>query len=307
MSLTRSRLAGRFPGAQEKFRENGRPDVLGDHQGVAQVEGRGFDGAAEEQQGIIEEIAVVRGAAAVGHDHRHPLLTTGSPGPLPVVRRTRRHVAHQGHVQGPDIDAHLQGRRGDQAIRAAMFGFEILLDLVADLAGHLGRVFLGADHHEGTAHQPHVVVFLVRRLRYGRAVAVVPGAGPASGRSGGQTLAGRAAFPDIALLHHELLGVHLPRRHVPRAFLSASERHLREELGFVGQELPQHRGGRIHVESFGTGSPFFQEGLHCRGALLGDQATGILVVLARREQQAFGAKLPERQQPGLDVRIVLGW
>ena len=39
---------------------------------------------------------------------------------------------------------------------------------------------------------------------------------------------------------------------------------------------------------------------------LGDQATGVVVVLARSEQQAFGPELPQRQQPRLDVRVVLG-
>ena len=122
VSLTRSPWPVGFPDRRSKFRQNGRPDVLGDHQGVAQVEGRGLDGTAQEPQRVIEEIAVVRGAAAVGHDHRHAFFTARSPGPLPVVGRARRHVAHQGHVQGPDVDAHLQGRRGHQAVRPAMFG-----------------------------------------------------------------------------------------------------------------------------------------------------------------------------------------
>ena len=75
--------------------------MLGDHQRVAQVEGRGFDGPAQQPQRVIEEVAVVRGAAAVGHDHGHAFFTARSPGSLPVVRRAWRHVPHQGHVQAP--------------------------------------------------------------------------------------------------------------------------------------------------------------------------------------------------------------
>ena len=37
--------------------------------------------------------------------------------------------------------------------------------LIADLAGNLGRVFLGADHHERAAHQPDIVVLLLRAAR----------------------------------------------------------------------------------------------------------------------------------------------
>ena len=70
-----------------------------------------------------------------------------------------------------------------QLVRAVP-GLEVLLDPVADLAGHLGRVLLGADHHERTAHQPHIVVLLVGLLGDGRAVAVVAGAGRVRGRAG---------------------------------------------------------------------------------------------------------------------------
>ena len=54
------------------------------------------------------------------------------------------------------------------------------------------------------------------------------------------------------------------------------------KLGFFGQELPQHRRGGIHVERVGLSRPFLQEGLDRRGTPLGDQATGVFVVLVRR-------------------------
>ena len=85
-SRTCSPGLSRLRGSQEQLREDRRADVLGDHQRVAEVEGRGLDGAAEEPQRVIEEVAVVVRAAAVGHDDRHPLLTARPPGPLPVVR-----------------------------------------------------------------------------------------------------------------------------------------------------------------------------------------------------------------------------
>ena len=74
------------------------------------------------RSGIVEEVAVMRRAAAVGDHHGHPFLTPGPPGPLPVVGGPRRHVSHQGHVQGPDVDAHFQRRRGDEAVGAPVLG-----------------------------------------------------------------------------------------------------------------------------------------------------------------------------------------
>ena len=164
-------------GPQEQLRQDRRADVLGDHQGVAEVEGRGLDGAAQQPQRVVEEVAIMVRAAAVGDDDRHSLLTTRPSSSLPVVGSPGWDVPHQGHVQDPDVDAHLQRGRGDQAVGLAVPGLEVLLDLVADLAGHLGGVLLGCDHHERSAHQPHVVVLSIGLLGDRRAMAVVAGAG----------------------------------------------------------------------------------------------------------------------------------
>ena len=70
-----------------------------------------------------------------------------------------------------------QGWRSDEAVRSSVGRLEIVLDAVADLAGHLGRVFLGSNHHKRSAHQPDIVIFLIGLLGNRRAVAVVASAG----------------------------------------------------------------------------------------------------------------------------------
>ena len=184
--------------------------MLGDHQWVAEVERRGFDRASQQPQRVVEEVAIMIGPATVGDDDRHPLLTSRPPGTLPVVRCLWWDVPHQCHVQDTNVDAHLQRRRGDQAVRPAVPGLELLLDLVADLARHLGSVLLCCDHDEGALHQPNIVVLLVGLLGDGRTVAVVPCACRVGSLLGRDPLAGGAALFDLAGLDDELLKVHLP-------------------------------------------------------------------------------------------------
>src|SRR5271157_3313455 len=115
-------------------------------------------------------------APAVGDHYRHSLLTTRSSSSLPVIGRARWYIPHQSHVQDPDVHTHLQRGRGDQAVGLAVPGLEVLLDLVADLAGNLGSMLLRCDHDERSAYQPHVVVLSIGLLGDGGPVAVISGA-----------------------------------------------------------------------------------------------------------------------------------
>ena len=159
---------------------------------------------AEKPERVIEEVAVMGRTTAVSDHHGHPFLTTGPSGPLPVVGGTGWHVSHQGHVQGPDVHTEFQGRRGDKAVGPTLGRLEIVFDPIPDFPRHLGRVFLGTDHHERSAHQPNIVVFLIRLLGHRGAVAVVPGTGGIRGRTGRDPLAGGAAILDPARLDDEL-------------------------------------------------------------------------------------------------------
>jgi hypothetical protein len=94
-----------------------------------------------------------------------------------------------------------------QAVGPAGQQLEILLDPVADLAGHLGGVFLRVDHRERSAHQPHVVVFTVGLLRDGVSRAVVPGTGRPGRRARDDPLAGGAALAVRVGRQEQALGV----------------------------------------------------------------------------------------------------
>ena len=172
----------------------------------------------------------MRRAATVRHHNGHSLFTSGPPGPLPVVSSFGRDVSHQSHVERPDVHAHFQGRRSHEAVSATMPRFEVVLDAVADFARNLGRVFLGTHHYERLAHQPHIVVVLLRLLGRGCAVTVVAGTGGIRRLPRGKSLTSGAAFPNIGTLDGEPLQIDLPHVTCQWFLPLRSQCHSGEEL-----------------------------------------------------------------------------
>jgi len=96
---------GRVPRVLVQACDHGRVNVLTHHQFVAEVECRRVD-PPRQQFGRVRKVRpVVRDRAAVREVDGHSVTPTGPTGPLPVVGRQWRHVAHQHGVQLTDVDA----------------------------------------------------------------------------------------------------------------------------------------------------------------------------------------------------------
>ena len=248
--------------------------------------------------------------AAVSHDHRHAFFTS-----VPALPAASSWTARGGTFRiramskAPMFTPISRVGVATRQLVRPLPRLEIVLDPVADFARHLGRVFLGTDHHERSAHQPHIVVLLVGLLGRGRAVAVVAGAG---------RLRGRAAWRirwqvvqrsrDLARLHDQLLRHSPATRRLPRAspcwdrsvtFVSTLASSVSNSQRIVAAASTS--------KCLGICRPISSKGLDRRGTPLGDAGHGrICSVWSAVEQQALGAEFPQRQKPGLDVRIVLG-
>ena len=157
----------RISPAAVQRRDDRRVDMLGHHQIAPQIERWRIDSAAQ-QLGRFREIGPIVGRrAAIGDVHGHAMAAAGAASALPVVRRQRRHVAHQHGVQLADVYAEFQGGRADEAVHAVRFRCPIRLALepvlhpLAVRRGHHRGVLLRAQHGVGAVEQLQIVVVRV--------------------------------------------------------------------------------------------------------------------------------------------------
>src|SRR6266496_804781 len=108
------------------------------HHLVMQVEAGCLDPPTEHARGIFKEVRIMIATPAIGVDNRHTVTTTCTTCTLPVVRWFRRNIPHQHHIESADIYAHLQGRRGNQAIVLAFWLLKLLFNRFTFLCRYLG-------------------------------------------------------------------------------------------------------------------------------------------------------------------------
>ncbi len=135
--------------------EDQAPDVAGDRLQVVEVEPGRRDRPGDDLAGMVEEVAVVGRVAAEPGDDAHPADATRAAGALGVVGRAGGDVPHGDRFQVADVDAHLQGRRAGQQVRAGRRAVhEAVLGLLAVLLGH-GRRVLGGEERRGVVLHGH--------------------------------------------------------------------------------------------------------------------------------------------------------
>ena len=82
---------------------------------------------------------------AVGQHDCGLTRTSGTPGPLSIVRRRGWHVAHRHGIQTGDVNAKLHGRRAEQHRQSFGMFAELLLTPFTICGRDLSGVLLGAD------------------------------------------------------------------------------------------------------------------------------------------------------------------
>jgi hypothetical protein len=136
-------------------------------------------GPVEHLQGVFEIDAVVARGSGIGDVDRHTVSSAGAPDTLLVVRGGRRNVAQKDGIQGPDVDAELEGGCADERVELGAVSLEQPLELLAVVGGDLGRVFLRANHVDAAREEHEVVVVLVLFFPSDRASAATCDAGHA--------------------------------------------------------------------------------------------------------------------------------
>ena len=126
---------------------------------VVEQEARRDDGAADDLFRPAVEVLVVRPAmradAAEDGDQGGLPGATCTAGPLRVVGRIGRHVAHVDRGQVADVDPQLHRRRAYQHVERVVGRLELALDLLAVRTFHLAAVLL-RDHGNGLIQRPAV-------------------------------------------------------------------------------------------------------------------------------------------------------
>ena len=293
-----------------------RVDVLGDHHVVAQVERGRIDAPVEQLQRVGEVGAVVRHGPAVRQVDRHAMAPAGATGALAVVGWQRRHIAHQHRVEPPDVDAELQRRRAHQAVHCLGLTLEQVLQPLALVGRHHGRVLFGAQHRVGAVEKLQVVVVVVLRLPFEDAVAAPGDAAAVRGLAGGGAPAAPAPPHAAVGTEPQPIGIHLvdaadvrqrasprplePDRDEQLAFHQECEQALEERTGDVRGHFPLP-GDLPHRGLAGLAQP-----LQNQRRLLGGLPAQLRAGGSAQIRQVALLNLPVAVHPALREDLVLG-